>query len=159
MECSVCYSTNNHYHNTTNCGHSLCRICYRQLREKICPICRTEINQEIYKYNCPRHIPSPQFNTLKKKLETFITRRNFLQDCRGKRYTKYLNLMVEYANQYYYKGIYYPVEVICPYWEIFFVYSIQEVIQLYTHVLLDTKVPLELRRTLIKNIQDAIRFY
>jgi hypothetical protein len=159
QECSVCYGTNPNYHQTTNCGHGLCRLCYKRLYEKLCPICRTELNQELYIYKPPFHTPTSRFDKIKIKLELFITRRNLLQSCRGKQYLKYINAMVKYANLYYYKGQYYPVHNVCPYWEMYYIYSIQDVIELYTHALLDPKVPLVLRRILASNVKEAIQFY
>jgi hypothetical protein len=41
--CCVCYETTNYY---TNCNHVLCDNCYNQIPNKICPICRRDLNLE-----------------------------------------------------------------------------------------------------------------
>ena len=40
-ECSVCY---NNCERFTNCNHLLCNKCEKKLHEKICPICRKDLN-------------------------------------------------------------------------------------------------------------------
>jgi hypothetical protein len=41
-DCCVCYETTNTY---TNCNHPLCNSCVNQLRNRICPICRTDLKE------------------------------------------------------------------------------------------------------------------
>jgi len=42
-DCCVCYETTNYY---TNCNHTLCASCYNQIPNKLCPICRRDLNLE-----------------------------------------------------------------------------------------------------------------
>lgn len=55
-DCCVCYETTNYY---TNCNHVLCDNCYNQIPNKICPICRRDLNLE--------RLPLPE----EEKVETF----------------------------------------------------------------------------------------
>ena len=48
-ECPICYIilTNKNEHKLKNCTHKICNVCYNKLLEyniNLCPVCRTEIN-------------------------------------------------------------------------------------------------------------------
>ncbi len=161
QECSVCYGSNPHYIRTTNCGHPLCCLCYKRLFEKVCPLCRVEINQELYRYKRPLFTPSSRYDKIKDRLKLFINRRHFYMDCKGTRYKKYINLMASNANLFYFRGKYYPIAFIDAYWDYYAQYTIQDIVALYSYMLVAAanKVPLDIRKQIIDNIKAAIPFY
>lgn len=161
QECSVCYGTRPEYHRTTECGHGLCRLCYKRIYEKVCPICRADINPETFEYKRPLFTPSSRYGKIKERLQLFLSRRMFYQDCKGVRYRKYINLMTSNANVFYFRGGYFPVCVSNVFDEIYQQFNVQEVVALYAYLLVGAtnKVPLEIRRQLIGNIKDAISLY
>lgn len=160
-ECCVCYSSNKIYLQTTNCGHTLCRLCYKKIYEKCCPLCRVEIDPKLYEYKKPLHIPSSRHRQIKMKLEIFFSRRMFLQDCKGAKYNRYLTAMIKYKNLFYFKGKYYPVYNIDAYWQYYYEYTVQDVVSLYTYMLVaaGNKVPLDIRKQIIDNVRQAIQYY
>ncbi len=161
QECSVCYGTNPNYHRTTNCGHTLCRLCYKKIHDKICPICRTELNPELYVYKPPIFTPSSRYNKIKDRLELFLRRRQFYQDCKHTRLRKYVTLMATNANLFYFRGKYYPIYYVDAYWSYYYEHSVQDVVALYTYMLIAAanKVPIEIRKQIIENVRAAIQFY
>ena len=44
INCSVCFNDTFYY---TNCNHELCKSCYKQLTNKICPLCRKPLDLKI----------------------------------------------------------------------------------------------------------------
>lgn len=80
MECCVCYSNYDSNKFQIGCNHLLCYCCYKQIKNKVCPICRTNIcvTKLIRKY---KRIPKGKIPLYKfSKLKTFLKYRYLLPD-------------------------------------------------------------------------------
>lgn len=85
----------------------------------------------------------------------------FLHGCKAGVHKKYLNAMITYANVFYFRGVYYKVFNVDAFWDYYAIYDVQPLVELYTYMLIEAakKIPLEIRRQLIDNVQAAIRLY
>ena len=162
QECPVCYSNNDL--KFLNCSHYLCVPCYRKLHQKECPLCRVPVNQNIFKYKPPTHVPTLKCHRLKEKLELFFRRRNFLVGGGfSKKYRRFLFHMIRYGNVYYYKGIYYPIQTdIGGYIVHHDIYSkLNQLLDFYKFLLTGQKylLPDCIRKQLLSNIEDTFDYY